>query len=132
MVTKQIAIRNILFLNSQIAKKLVDKKKIKKICDHFRKSLTLTVVSVSERANDVCERSLILYIYESLFAGNTALCRDQIRIPSPAPSAKPVPTPSKKKDTAKLIRIIAGSAAGGVLIFIFLLTVLIFYCRRKR
>ncbi|RID57346.1 hypothetical protein BRARA_F00726 [Brassica rapa] len=71
---------------------------------------------------------------ESSFAGNSALCGDQIRIPcgtSPAPS-KPAPTPSKKKDKAKLIGIIAGSAAGGVLILILLLTVVIFCCRRKR
>ncbi|KAF8061186.1 hypothetical protein N665_1212s0012 [Sinapis alba] len=75
---------------------------------------------------------------ESSFAGNVALCGDQIRIPcetSPAPSGKPTPTPSeekKKKNKAKLIGIIAGSAAGGVLIFVLLLTLLIFCCRRKQ
>lgn len=72
---------------------------------------------------------------ESSFAGNVALCGDQIRIPCGAPSPKPAPTPpekKKKKSKAKLIGIIAGSVAGGVLIFVLLLTLLIFCCRRKK
>ncbi|CAH2038329.1 unnamed protein product [Thlaspi arvense] len=72
---------------------------------------------------------------ESSFTGNVALCGDQIRSPcgvSPAPSAKPTPLPKSKKNKAKLIGIIAGSVAGGVLIFILLLTLIIFCWRRKR
>ncbi|ESQ35763.1 hypothetical protein EUTSA_v10007013mg [Eutrema salsugineum] len=72
---------------------------------------------------------------ESSFTGNVALCGDQIRSPcgiSPAPSAKPTPIPKSKKNKAKLIGIIAGSVAGGVLIFVLLLTLLICCWRRKR
>ncbi|CAH8354963.1 unnamed protein product [Eruca vesicaria subsp. sativa] len=71
---------------------------------------------------------------ESSFAGNVALCGDQIRIPcetSPTPSPKPIPK-KEKENKAKLIGIIAGIAAGGVLIFIVLLTILILCCRRKK
>ncbi|CAH8251870.1 unnamed protein product [Arabidopsis lyrata] len=72
---------------------------------------------------------------ESSFTGNVALCGDQIHSPcgiSPAPSAKPTPIPKSKKSKAKLIGIIAGSVAGGVLILILLLTLLIVCWRRKR
>ncbi|KAG7591223.1 Leucine-rich repeat-containing N-terminal plant-type [Arabidopsis thaliana x Arabidopsis arenosa] len=72
---------------------------------------------------------------ESSFTGNVALCGDQIQSPcgvSPAPSAKPTPIPKSKKSKAKLIGIIAGSVAGGVLILILLLTLLIVCWRRKR
>ncbi|CAA0188994.1 unnamed protein product [Arabidopsis thaliana] len=72
---------------------------------------------------------------ESSFTGNVALCGDQIGSPcgiSPAPSAKPTPIPKSKKSKAKLIGIIAGSVAGGVLILILLLTLLIVCWRRKR
>uniref|UniRef100_A0A1J3FQQ8 Inactive leucine-rich repeat receptor-like serine/threonine-protein kinase n=1 Tax=Noccaea caerulescens TaxID=107243 RepID=A0A1J3FQQ8_NOCCA len=72
---------------------------------------------------------------ESSFTGNVALCGDQIRSPcgiSPVPSAKPSPTLKSKNNKAKLIGIIAGSVAGGVLILILVLTLLIFCWRRKQ
>ncbi|KFK43377.1 hypothetical protein AALP_AA1G118300 [Arabis alpina] len=72
---------------------------------------------------------------ESSFTGNVALCGDQIRNPcgiSPAPSAKPSTIPKSKSNKGKLIGIIAGSVAGGVLILVLLLTVLIVCCLRKR
>uniref|UniRef100_A0A1J3DJ34 Inactive leucine-rich repeat receptor-like serine/threonine-protein kinase n=1 Tax=Noccaea caerulescens TaxID=107243 RepID=A0A1J3DJ34_NOCCA len=71
----------------------------------------------------------------SSFTGNVALCGDQIRSPcgiSPVPSAKPSPTLKSKNNKAKLIGIIAGSVAGGVLILILVLTLLIFCWRRKQ
>ncbi|CAA7020774.1 unnamed protein product [Microthlaspi erraticum] len=98
-------------------------------------SLRYFNVSNNQLSGQIPSTRALKQFDESSFTGNVALCGDQLQSPcglSPAPSAKPKPIPKSKKNKAKLIGIIAGSVAGGLLILILLLTLLIFCWRRKR